>query len=86
MSAKKEKGKDHFQLIGWYIIAYLIFCMFTLNQFVMPLAFVLWAFLGWSATRRVVDLFVVGDETVKKITTIAGFIGVLGLISLISAL
>lgn len=81
---QRESKKSNFQFVGWYVIAYLGACGFVMGKVVIPALFILWLFCGWAATRLVVDAFVLGDESAKATATVAGFVGVLGAISLLS--
>lgn len=83
---KTRESKSNFQFVGWYAIAYLAACSFVMGKIVLPAIFILWLFCGWKVMSFISDTFVIGDESVKTTVTIAGFAGVLGVVSLLSLL
>lgn len=79
----QNSDSTKYQLIGLFVILYLIFCITLIGSFWGPLLFIVWLFSGWKISRFLTDKYLIGSEDVKTVGTIGVFSGVLGLLLLL---
>jgi hypothetical protein len=79
----QDSDSTKYQLIGLFVVLYLIFCLFILGSFWGPLMFIVWLCAGWKVSRLLTDNYLLGSEEVKTIATLGLFSFVLGILLLI---
>ena len=79
----QDNDSTKYQLIGLFVVLYLIFCLFILGAFWGPLMFIVWLCAGWKMSRLLTDSYLLGSEEVKTVATVGIFSLVLGILLLI---
>jgi hypothetical protein len=79
----QDNDSTKYQLIGLFVVLYLIFCLFILGAFWGPLMFIIWICSGWKMSRLLTDSYLLGSEEVKTVATVGIFSLVLGILLLI---
>ena len=78
----QDNDSTKYQLIGLFVVIYLISCLFIIGSFWGPLMFIIWLCAGWKISRLLTDKYLLGSEEVKTVATVGLFSSVLGMLLL----
>jgi hypothetical protein len=85
---KQQKKEETFtnSFWGWFFVSYLLICLIYTSSVIIPIIFFLWILNGWNISNFISHNFILGSNSVKKCFNIFTFLGVLGLLLLISVI